>query len=123
MKDIETRKDIDALMQKFYECALADDKIGFIFTDVMKLDLEHHLPIIGDFWESLLLGAMKYQKHGRNPMQVHEAINSKVTLTHEHFERWLEIFGGVVDEMFAGELADQAKTRAKAIAHNIQRFI
>ena len=123
MKDIETREDIDALMQEFYKRALADEKIGFIFTDVMKLDLEHHLPIIGDFWESLLLGAGKYQKHGRNPMQVHEEINRKVELNHEHFVRWLEIFGSVVDEMFEGDLADQAKMRANAIAHNIQRFI
>ena len=123
MKDIETREDIDALMQEFYKRALADEKIGFIFTDVMKLDLEHHLPIIGDFWESLLLGEMKYHRHGRNPMQVHQHINEKVELHHEHFERWLEIFSGVMDEMFAGELADQAKMRSKAIAHNIQRFI
>ncbi len=123
MKDIETREDIDALMLKFYERALEDDTIGYIFTDVMKLDLEHHLPIIGDFWESLLLGANKYHLHGRNPMQVHEAINYKVTLTHEHFQRWLEIFGTTIDEMFEGELADNAKLRAKAIAHNIQRFI
>ncbi len=123
MKDIETREDIDALMQESYKRALADEKIGFIFTDVMKLDLEQHLPIIGDFWESLLLGANKYHLHGRNPMQVHARINSKVELTFEHFERWLEIFGGTVDEMFTGELAEQSKMRAKAIAHNIQRFI
>ena len=123
MKDIETRKDIDALMQEFYKRALADKKIGFIFTDIMKLDLEHHLPIIGDFWESLLLGAGNYHQHGRNPMRVHEEINRKVELKHEHFERWLEIFNGVVDEMFEGELSRHAKLRANAIAQNIQRFI
>jgi len=123
MKDIENREDIDALMQEFYKRALADDTIGFIFTDVMKLDLEHHLPVIGDFWESLLLGAGNYHRHGRNPMRVHQEINNKVELKQEHFERWLEIFNGVVDEMFEGELSGHAKLRARAIAHNIVRFI
>ena len=123
MNDIETRKDIDALMHEFYSRALADDKIGFIFTDIMKLDLESHLPIIGDFWESLLLGAGNYHRHGRNPMRIHQEINEKVELQYEHFERWLEIFNGVVDEMFSGDISSHAKMRARAIAHNIQRFI
>ncbi|MBK8305279.1 MAG: group III truncated hemoglobin [Chloracidobacterium sp.] len=47
--DIENRADIDLLMQNFYQRALADDVIGYIFTDVAHLDLESHLPIIGDF--------------------------------------------------------------------------
>ena len=53
-QDIENRKDIDLLMVRFYERAMSDDQIGYIFTDVAKLDLDHHLPIIGDFWETLL---------------------------------------------------------------------
>ena len=52
MNDIETRTDIDLIMRVFYERALADEVIGFIFSDVAHLDLERHLPIIGDFWES-----------------------------------------------------------------------
>ena len=38
-KDIENRQDIDELMLAFYKRAIADDLIGFIFTDVAKLDL------------------------------------------------------------------------------------
>jgi hemoglobin len=123
MKDIETRKDIDALMGKFYQRAFADDKIGFIFTDVVKLDLEHHLPIIGDFWDSLLLGAKNYQKRGRNPLQIHGEINQKTPLTIEHFRRWLEIFRKTTDEMFTGERADFAKSRAESIANRMMNFI
>src|SRR4051812_10308163 len=91
MKEIESRADIDRLMNVFYERALGDPVIGYIFTDVAKLDLEHHLPIIGDFWESLLFGTPVYQKHGRNPMLVHKDLHLKSRLTREHFERWLEI--------------------------------
>jgi len=50
MRDIETRDDIELLMQAFYKKVMKDEMIGFIFTDVAQLDLAHHLPIITDFW-------------------------------------------------------------------------
>ncbi len=90
--DLENREDIDLLMREFYSEAMADDVIGYIFTDVAKLDLDHHLPIIGDFWESMLFQTGVYQKHGRNPLQVHAELDEKSPLEFEHFERWLEIF-------------------------------
>src|SRR6476661_10607613 len=115
MHDIENRQDIDALMRRFYESAIADETIGYIFTDFAKLDLEHHLPIIGDFWETMLFQTGSYAEHGRNPLQVHAALNEKVELLPRHFRRWLEIFNRSVEEMFAGERADLLKMRAAAI--------
>src|SRR4051812_38039447 len=94
-RDIENRQDIDAFMTAFYEKAMKDDKIGYIFTDVAKLDLEHHLPIIGDFWETMLFRTGDYSRHGRNPLQVHGELAEKTPLRPEHFERWLETFNGV----------------------------
>ena len=123
LTDVESRSDIDRLMEVFYDRALGDEVIGYIFTDVAKLDLEHHLPIIGDFWESLLFGTPAYQKHGRNPMLVHRELHSKSNLTREHFERWLEIFTMTVDELFSGENADHLKIRAGAIARRMIEFL
>jgi hemoglobin len=123
LEDVESRADIDRLMQTFYERAIGDDVIGYIFTEVAKLDLEHHLPIIGDFWESLLFGTPAYQKHGRNPMLVHKDLHAKSPLTPEHFERWLEIFTATVDDLFDGENADHLKMRAGAIAARILEFL
>ena len=123
MRDIENRTDIDNLMKKFYQSAINDEKIGYIFTDVAKLDLDKHLPIIGDFWESLLLGGKNYQMHGRNPLQIHAELNEKTPLKSEHFRRWLEIFRATIDEMFAGTRADFAKSRAEAIANRMQNFV
>jgi hemoglobin len=123
LKDVESRADIDRLMEVFYERAIGDSVIGYIFTDVAKLDLEHHLPIIGDFWESLLFGTPAYQKHGRNPMLVHKDLHAKSELTLEHFERWLEIFAKTVDDLFAGENADHLKMRAQAIAVRFVHFL
>ncbi len=123
MKDIENRDDIDRLMQVFYERVLVDDVVGYIFTDVVKLDLEHHLPIIGDFWESSLFGTPAYAKHGRNPMLVHKELHAKSALTQEHFARWLEIFTATVDDLFVGEQTNHLKMRAKAIAIRMLEFL
>ena len=122
-RDIEGRADIDLLMKNFYGRAISDELIGYIFTDVAKLDLEHHLPVIGDFWESFLFGTAAYKKHGRNPLQVHQALDLKERLLPEHFERWLEIFDAVVDNEFAGEIADYLKMRAHAIADRFQHVL
>lgn len=116
MPDLETRADIDALMRAFYDAVLRDPVIGFFFTDVAKLDLEHHLPIIGDFWETVLLGTGNYARHGRNPLMVHLGLNEKAAMRPEHFKRWLEIFFRTLDSLFEGKRATFAKQRAQGIA-------
>lgn len=122
-KDITNRLDIDDLMNRFYARAMRDETIGYLFTEVAKLNLEHHLPIIGDFWETLLFGTGSYQERGRNPLQIHRALHLKSPLKFEHFNRWLEIFVETVDETFAGTRADFIKLRATAIANRMLDFI
>lgn len=122
-RDIESRADIDLLMREFYARAMKDDVIGYIFIDVAKLDLDHHLPIIGDFWESMLFGTGVYQKHGRNPLMVHRDLDEKSPLTAEHFSRWLHLFEHCVEKDFAGERAEFIKLRAQAIASRFQSVL
>jgi hemoglobin len=109
MRDIETRSDIEKLMQSFYEKVLKDDVIGFIFTDVARLDLKHHLPIITDFWENVLFNTGVYS---RNAMAPHFNLNAKIKFQPQHFERWLKLFCETVNENFSGARADLAITRA-----------
>ena len=78
-RDLENRADIDDLMIRFYGEAMSDETIGYIFK-AAELDLKHHLPIIGDFWETLLFRSNAYQKHGRNPLRVHAELNEKTPL-------------------------------------------
>lgn len=122
-KDIENRPDIDTLMVRFYERAVADKEIGFLFTDVVHLDLKHHLPVIGDFWETVLFGTGEYQRHGRNPLQIHAFLHQKSLLTAIHFRRWLELFEQTVDESFSGGRAEFIKLRARAIANRFSTFL
>lgn len=123
MPDIETRTDIDRLMRAFYKRALTDQSIGYIFTAVAKLDLETHLPIIGDFWESVLFGTGTYQARGRNPLVVHASLDERSALLPEHFQSWLAIFNDSVDAQFDGPRADLIKSRADSIAANMQRYL
>ena len=121
--DIESREDIDALMRAFYGRAMSDVQIGHFFTEVAQLDLAHHLPVIGDFWESVLFGSGVYAKHRRNPLVVHGALDDMEPLLPAHFDRWLRIFVDEVDTLFSGRRAEFLKMRAHAIATRMLEFV
>ena len=39
----------------------------------------------------------------------------------EHFRRWVDIFSATVDQIFVGAQAENAKLRAKMIAHSLNQ--
>ena len=59
--DITTSADIDHLVTEFYVHVLADPIIGFLFTEIAKVDLPKHLPKISAFWQQQLLGKLVYR--------------------------------------------------------------
>jgi hemoglobin len=111
--DIETRADCERLVRAFYGRALVDPVIGWIFVDVAQLDLEAHVPRITSFWETILLGAHSYNGGAFRP---HAAVHARAGLRAGHFERWLWLWGATVDELFAGERAELAKSHAARVA-------
>lgn len=119
-KDIESRADLEMLLTDFYRAATRDEKIGYFFTEVARLDIEAHLPVITNFWEKILFGAKAY--YG-NPFVVHQRLDEQAALNPEHFTRWVEIFQATVDQHFAGRTAQMAKMRAAAIAHNMSNAL
>lgn len=114
MKKLETREDIEVLVNRFYDKVGQDETIGFFFTDVAKVDWSHHLPKMYAFWETLLLGKISYKG---NPMAVHFPINAQVPLEKKHFEHWISLWTQTVEENFVGEMADLAIYKAKNIAN------
>lgn len=116
--DLSSRADVERLVIEFYRRAYADPLIGPIFTDIAKMDLEAHLPIMCDFWETVLFRAGVYR---RNALQVHRDLHALSPLLPEHFERWLLLWNGTVDELFAGEKAELAKLQAERVAASIGR--
>ncbi len=119
-RDLENRDDVRALIVEFYRRAFADPLIGPIFTDVAKLDLDHHLPIMCDFWQTVLFRAGLYR---RNALQVHMALNARFPLESQHFDRWLTLWTQTVDDLFAGEAAELAKRQAGRIAGSMLRRV
>jgi hemoglobin len=113
LHDIETRADCERLVRAFYGRALEDPIIGFIFTDVAKLDLEAHVPRITSFWETILLGARSY---GGGAFAPHARLHMQVGLRRGHFVQWLHLWAATVDELFAGERAELAKAHAQRVA-------
>lgn len=111
--DILGRAEIERLINSFYTKAMADEEIGFFFTKVAKLNLEEHLPVMHNFWESTLFHSANYSG---NPMRVHINLNEKARIRDRHFERWLALFNETVDELYTGTVAELAKTRALSIA-------
>ena len=118
MEDIADRADIERLIVAFYGAAFDDPRIGPVFTDIAHMDLDAHLPIMADFWETVLFRAGTYS---RNALQVHVALNRRRRLDAGDFARWLEIWTATVDRMFAGPVAERAKLQAERIAGAIER--
>lgn len=117
-RDVADRNDIRDLVEAFYATAFTDPLIGPVFTDVAHLDLDAHLPIMCDFWETVLFKAGRYR---RNALNVHLALHRRHPLGPEHFERWLTLWHRTVDERFEGPIADRAKLQAGRIAGSMQR--
>lgn len=112
-KDLESRGDLLVLVTRFYDKLLNDSSISYLFTDVAKINLEHHLPVLVDFWDSILFQSDTYRK---NAMQPHLDLHQKSPLLDHHFDTWLRYFTETVDKFFEGEKAFLAKERALSIA-------
>lgn len=104
--DIVTREDIEILVNRFYEKVNRDQFLGPIFSHV---DWPHHLPIMYNFWSSMLLGDQTYRG---NPLQRH----LHLAIDKTHFDQWLRLFKETVDENFDGKNANEAIMRAQSIA-------
>lgn len=104
--DIKQREDIIMLVDKFYEKVKSDPLLGPVFRHV---DWPTHLPIMYDFWSSMLLGDQTYRG---NPLQRH----LHLAIERDHFSQWLALFKETVNENFEGEKAEEVKMRAQSIA-------
>jgi hemoglobin len=106
MADITDRQDIIRLVNAFYEKVKGDGLLHPVFAHV---DWPAHLPVMYNFWSSILFGDRSYDG---SPFQKH----MHLAIGAEHFEQWLKLFNQTVDGFFEGPSADEIKDRAKSIA-------
>ena len=105
-RDIADRNDIIELVDKFYDKVKIDALLAPVFA---HLDWPKHMPIMYNFWSSMILGDMSYQG---SPFQKHLHLDIDAT----HFAKWLELFHKTVDDLFEGPRATEIKDRARSIA-------
>ena len=120
MTDINSREDIERLVTLFYKSATKHPDIKHFFTEVVQLNFEKHIPVICDFWESVLFKKVVFKG---NPMVKHIVLNRKSPMIDLHFKTWLSLWQFSVDDLFIGTLAEEAKYKATSIAALMQHKI
>lgn len=116
--DLTDRDDVEALLRRFYGRVLDDDTLAEPFTEVRARGLDSHLPVMCDFWETVLFRAGRYRGSALN---AHRHVHDRVPLSGRHFVRWLTTWNNTVDEMYCGPIAEHAKVQAARIAWAMHR--
>lgn len=111
-KDIENRKDIELLVNSFYDDVKQDVMLGRIFDEIMHINWEKHLPKMYDFWENIVFQTGNYKGQ---PFFPHLEVNNRETLTPSHFQHWLTLFHKTIDKLFFGPISDELKYKSKNI--------
>ena len=116
-KDINTREDVALLVDSFYVKIRNDETLVPIFNNAIN-DWEKHLNHLTTFWESSLFFSRKLdKKYIGNPLEMHAKVDEENnnSITELHFGIWLNYWSQTLDELFEGEVADNAKRRARKI--------
>jgi hemoglobin len=116
--DLACRADIEALLRRFYGRVLVDDVLAEPFADIRRRGLDSHLPVMCDFWETMLFRAGLYR---RSALPAHIQVHRRNDLSDKHFLRWLDLWIDTVDGMYRGPVAAQAKVQATRIAWSMHR--
>lgn len=117
MQDIQNQDDLYLLVNEFYKKLLDDNSINFIFTDIVKIKIEEHLPILVTFWSQMILGTGGYTN---NLTDIHLKVDKLQHLTPEMFEVWIGYFNQTVDENFTGRNCIEIKKQANNLSAILQ---
>lgn len=114
-RDIDTREDLFLLVTKFYEKVRANKTLGPFFNETIK-DWDTHLQHLTTFWETSLFMTRKLdQKYHGNPLEAHIKVDKMYdhSITEMHFGIWLNLWFQTLDELFEGDITENAKRRAR----------
>jgi len=106
--DITTLKDIQFLVDQFYDAVQKDTFLGPIFNSRLAGRWKmHHLKLYR-FWHTVLLRRPDYFG---DPVPMHFDMN----IDQRHFDGWLKIWTETIDANFEGMIAERAKFRGKTM--------
>lgn len=107
--DIQDDEDIKQLVHQFYDKVGQDERLGYVFNEVARVEWNSHLPKMVDFWSNILFKTNRF--NGR-PYRKHRPLPIK----RDDFDIWLGLWTETVDELFAGKQANYAKEIAFKVA-------
>jgi len=113
--DINTREDIFLLVSTFYKKVRAEKTLGPFFNETIT-DWDAHLEHLTTFWETSLFMTRKLEKKYKgNPLEAHIKVDKKFnhSIDNLHFGIWLNLWYQTLDELFSGEVTENAKRRAR----------
>ena len=116
--DLVDRADVEALLRRFYDRVLIDEVLAEPFAELRFEGLDAHIPVMCDFWETVLFRAGRYRG---SALTVHRIIHRRTPLSGKHFVRWLTVWRDTVDAMYRGPAAERAKVQAARIAWAMHR--
>lgn len=107
VRDAVDEQAIRTMVETFYGRVRQDPMLGPVFERRTGGAWPEHMTRMVDFWSNVLLGVGRYQG---NPLAKHRAIPE---LCPEHFDRWLDLFEGVLIEVFPEHVATDVLWRAR----------
>ena len=108
-KEIENIEDIKLLVNEFYGKVRQEELLKDIFESIIKDRWPEHLDKMYSFWQTVLLGEHTYKG---SPFPPHAVMPVEI----EHFETWLKLWAGTVNNYFVGEKADRAIWQGQRMA-------
>lgn len=116
--DLADREDIERLLRHFYGRALYDEVLYELMEQIRVKGLDSHLPVMCDFWETVLFRTRSYRGSVHS---VHGDIHAGHPFASVHFVRWLALWTASADALFRGPHAERAKLQAGRIAWAMHR--
>ena len=116
-KRLDSREDIELLVNTFYSKVKQDDLLAPIFNNAEYFSWETHIPVMVNFWETQLLDTASYRG---NTMQKHITLHRRTPLSPQLFDRWKLLFYSTLDDLFEGENVIKARKKVEAMSSLMQ---
>jgi hemoglobin len=112
-----TQAHIKKLVTHFYRRVQKDELLGYIFNDIAHVDWTHHIPLLCQFWNSIMLKTGEY--HG-SAYTKHVLIGKKIPIKEAHFTHWLDLFQQEAFKHLPMSAAEEITQKASLIAKSLQ---
>lgn len=107
--DIQTLDDVKLMVNTFYERIRLNEILGPIFNKRIEDRWPQHLEKMYKFWQTILLSEKTYNGAPFPP-------HATLPIEEKHFIIWVNVFAKTVDDLFVGEVAEEAKKRGSLMA-------